>query len=489
MILPRWYFPWRVARRYFAVHAAFVLFVLALSYWAIRLQIRTELNPDSEAIAIGMIEGRVQTVLLLVSLASLAFLVFMTRRQVRPLGRLIQLARRLRKVEEPEVGDEAFEDEVGEWGDLERALLRLHGDLSAEKLRQRSEREELVAVVGAVPDAILSIDRAGAVRFFNSQFALLFGQEQNQGRDLHEVLRQPEILEAFSLVLKTGLPRQVQTVLRTDHHQGPRTFSVSLAPLRRDSVDDVTAEGDRNAVDGAVAVFHDISEIKATEQIRIDFVANASHELRTPLTSMKGYVEALHDDLKRGRLDEAPTFLQTIQRSVDRMSALVADLLDLSVIESGAEIKKSIVSTRDVTESALRALEPKRREKRQEIRLLYQTDSVWADARRLEQVVTNLVDNAIKYVPDGRKIEVFWEREGRVSLLRVRDNGPGIPQEHLARLFERFYRVDAGRSREQGGTGLGLAIVKHIMIKHGGSVRVLSSVGEGCEFLCSFPDR
>ena len=149
----------------------------------------------------------------------------------------------------------------------------------------------------------------------------------------------------------------------------------------------------------------------------------------------------------------------------------------------------SFVDTRDLTEAVFRSLEARKLAKAQMLQSEITTDTVVGDPQRIEQVLVNLIVNALKYTPDGSQIEVIWQKDqGGATLLKVKDNGPGIPQEHQDRLFERFYRVDPGRSREQGGTGLGLSIVKHIMLKHGGSIRVVSDQGRGSEFICRFPD-
>jgi two-component system phosphate regulon sensor histidine kinase PhoR len=179
-----------------------------------------------------------------------------------------------------------------------------------------------------------------------------------------------------------------------------------------------------------------------------------------------------------------------MNRNVDRLMALISDLLDLSSLESADEegaFQKASVRTAEVTERALAQVEKRRAEKNIEIVTRFGADRVDADLRRLEQVLVNLLENAVKYIPAERRIEVAWEARPEGVFLHVRDNGQGIPAEHLPRLFERFYRVDQARSREAGGTGLGLAIVKHIMQRHGGAVWVMSEVGQGTEFVCRFP--
>jgi two-component system phosphate regulon sensor histidine kinase PhoR len=233
-----------------------------------------------------------------------------------------------------------------------------------------------------------------------------------------------------------------------------------------------------------------VTELKRAENIRIEFVANVSHELRTPLTAIKGYTDTLREDVGHGRYDAAGKFLEVISRNVDRLMSLIGDLLDLSSLEShdGKELQKSTINTREITERVVAHLESRRAEKRHTIETRFTVEAVDADPKRLEQVLVNLIENAVKYVPASGKIVVSWESgEQNSVLLKVSDNGPGIPVEHHSRLFERFYRVDPGRSRDSGGTGLGLAIVKHIMQRHGGSVWISSEMGKGTTFICRFP--
>lgn len=459
MIEPRRYFPWKIARQFFLTQVGFIL--------ALSLILSLSLND-----------------LALVLVAAIAFYAYLTYWYVRPLSRLIQKARLLRRTNAPiDEADELNED-VGEWYDLERSLNRMHSELRTKTELLSREREELSTLIGGVFDAILAVDVNGDPLFYNSRFALQFnaprGGEQAKAFSLSEIFRTPEILTSYREVLRTGERRLTTVTLQIELDEVPRHFSLSIAPLKREG-------GER--VYGALGVFHDVTELKQSEQIRIEFVANASHELRTPLTSIKGYVDTLKADLKQERYDDLESFVDVISRNVDRLGALISDLLDLSTLESGAEVKKTSISTREITESVLRQLEVKRARKRQEIKVDYLAETLWADPRRVEQVLVNLVHNAIKYVPETKQISIVWEAAPDATLLKVRDNGPGIPIEHQARLFERFYRVDPGRSRDQGGTGLGLAIVKHIMIKHDGSVRVVSRPGEGAEFVCVFPEE
>jgi two-component system, OmpR family, phosphate regulon sensor histidine kinase PhoR len=486
MIPPQRYFPWKVARQFFFGHLIFVIVTLVLTGFSLRYFAYTNFLQTSDIHrALARFDSYLTSLFSMVLAGAALYLAVSTRFYVRPLGRLIQRARELRRIdariEEDVMDPDAQDEEPGEWYDLERALNRIHKDLRAKTEALSREREELSALIGAVSDAILAVTQDGTPLFFNSQFALLFrvAKKGQKALTLTEMFRTQEILQGYREVLASGQPRTVAATVHTAHHPLPRHFSISIAPLR---------SGEGEPVYGALGIFHDVTELKQSEQIRIEFVGNASHELRTPITSIKGYVETLRADIKDQRYESARAFLDVIAKNVDRLIFLVNDLLDLSTLESGAQLQRSVVSTHEVTESVLKQLENKRAAKRQEIEVHYGTDALRADPRRLEQVLVNLVHNAIKYIPEGKRIKVAWEAAPEGAVLRVKDNGPGVPLEHQSRLFERFYRIDPGRSRDQGGTGLGLSIVKHIMIKHGGNIRLVSQPGQGSEFICTFPD-
>jgi two-component system phosphate regulon sensor histidine kinase PhoR len=488
MVPPQRYFPWKVARQIFFSNLAVVAAVLIMAGFSLRIRVyETFMNGQDIHDSLSRFDSYITSVLFTMFSIAMVLTAVSANWFAQPLGRLIQRARELRRLdrapEDDTDSDEALEraiDDPGEWSDLERALNRIHKNLRTRTDALSREREELSALIGAVSDAILAIDRNENPLFYNSQYALLFrvAPEGQKALTLGEMFRVPEVLQGYRDVIASGQMKIVAATLHTQHHPLPRHFSISIAPLR--------VRGGAG-VEGAIGVFHDVTELKQAEQIRIEFVGNASHELRTPLTSIKGYVDTLRDDLKNNRLDGAPQFIDIISRNVDRLIFLVNDLLDLSTLESGAELSKAAISTQDITDSAFKQLEEKRALKRQEVRAQISAPQVLADPQRLEQVLVNLVHNAIKYTPEGSYIEVVWEKTHEGIVLRVKDNGPGISLEHQMRLFERFYRVDAGRSRDQGGTGLGLSIVKHIMIKHGGSARVQSKPGGGAEFICIFP--
>lgn len=484
------YFPWQTAVRSFLLQSTALLFGLvgiaysirhvAISYLPLTSDSVSQVQQFDEAIAVRF------SIFLFVGLLWIAIL---TYTGLRPMARIIRASKRRHFPPTPslrESDDDLYVDEPGEWIELEKSVSLLAKNVRSREADLTREREELVTILSSVNEAIVAMGRETEPLYFNSRFAVLFGSGStgSGGAPLRERFRVPDLLTAFDRVLKEGTTRTFRVKIRTDLHGAERDFSVAVSPL--------FTRDDQRILYGAVAVFHDITEMKATEQIRIDFVANASHELKTPLTSIKGYVETAKQDLENGRTEDALGFLTIAGRNVDRLMALVNDLLDLSHFESGAEIKKEILSTAEVTEAALRSAID-RRLKRHAIIVDCQVDRVLGEAQRIEQVLINLIDNATKYSPDGTEIRIVWEVGQGANLgetvLRVKDSGPGISEEHLPRLFERFYRVDAGRAREVGGTGLGLAIVKHIVLSHGGSIAVRSKPGEGAEFLCRFPSR
>jgi two-component system phosphate regulon sensor histidine kinase PhoR len=405
---------------------------------------------------------------------------WMARRLVVPLGRLIEKTRRIREfpLSDDEVEPEALTfDEPGEWYELERAVNRLGRDLRQKTIRLSREKTELRTIMSAVAEAVLAVDKYRQVLFFNPQFAYLFNVRQPSPEvRMGEILRSPDVTEVYDEVLKSGraVRRDVQIHVPSKERV-PRHFQLSVAPLKKKHNQEVY---------GVVGVFYDITEMKQSEKIRIEFVGNVSHELRTPLTTIHGYLQTLNADVEMGRLDQAGEFLKIVTQNVTRLKNLVEDLLDLSSLESGKELRPERIDVRDVTESVLRQVNPLSHK----VHVAYDFEEMFADPKRLEQVLRNLMENAIRYVPEGRNIYIRWTPgdDGRLEL-RVKDDGPGISPEHQARLFERFYRVDESRSRSVGGTGIGLSLVKHIVQRHGGQVRVQSQPGQGAEFVCEFP--
>jgi two-component system phosphate regulon sensor histidine kinase PhoR len=219
-----------------------------------------------------------------------------------------------------------------------------------------------------------------------------------------------------------------------------------------------------------------------------EFVATVSHELRTPLTSIQGYAETLELDLAQGKTGDALKSIAVIRSNCARLLALCGDLLSLARIDQ-EPLKKELCSAPALVKDVVSSVEPQRLARGHTIVQNIQSDTLWVDQHMAAQVLTNLLENAIRYLPQMGTIEVDINSNPSTTLLRVRDNGPGIAPEHHIKLFEKFYRVDKGRSRAEGGTGLGLAVVKQIMARHGGRVWLESRLGEGSTFYCEFPNQ
>jgi two-component system phosphate regulon sensor histidine kinase PhoR len=341
-------------------------------------------------------------------------------------------------------------------------------------LTQLQTRQE--ALFDSMVEGLVVLDERGRILLANRAFIDLFGLTADvRSRTLIEALRLHELAELVDL-----LGTQKQVLGRQIRLSGPteRWLGVNGAAILNDL-------GRRH---GTVLVFHDLTRLKQLENTRKDFVANVSHELRTPLSLIQGYVETLLDGAKDNP-DVAVKFLRTIERNAGRLRLLIEDLLVISELESGRlKLDLQPVPLRSVVQKVLDDFRARAEAGR--LRLSNQAPelAVRADPSRFEQVLSNLIDNAIKYGrPEGQVSVGGCLAEGGQVEISVQDDGPGLPPESLERLFERFYRVDKARSREQGGTGLGLAIVKHIVQSHGGRVWAKSQLGHGATFYFTLP--
>lgn len=335
-----------------------------------------------------------------------------------------------------------------------RELADLLAELEARRFgahRDPAEQE----LLAALPDAAALVDREGRVRVANAAFDTLAANARAVGQTPLEVTRSAELAEAVRRGLE-GSARRLEIAVQR------RNYTAYLTPLLRGEV---------------LVLLRDVTDAKRAETTRRDFVANASHELRTPIAA----IGAAAETLLGGAVNDpaaARTFVDIISRQAERLTRLTRDLLDLSRIESRQwRIEPGPVELRKLGEQALELASRQAKEKGLELVLAVPEGAVVrADARALEQVLVNLVDNAVKYTGVGR-VTLQAEREGADWILAVVDTGPGIERHHLPRIFERFYRVDAGRSRDQGGTGLGLAIAKHLVQSMGGEIGVESGAG------------
>jgi two-component system phosphate regulon sensor histidine kinase PhoR len=380
-----------------------------------------------------------------------------------------------------ELSHRLFVSGIEEYGALAAAMNRMAAQLE-ERLRTITEqRNELEAVLAGMVEAVLVVDADDRLVRMNRAAGLLFGvnPEAARGKALYRVIRDPDLT---NLVNRTRAETEV-----VEAEIAPRVTGERILQAHGTSLPD-----DRGRPAGALVVLNDVTRLKKLESMRREFVANVSHELRTPITSIKGFVETLRD----GALEDpenARGFLDIVARHADRLNAIIEDLLALSRLEREAELGEVVrepARLKPIMEAAVALCAPLTSERR--VRIDLDCDGALearVDAALLEQAVVNLLDNAAKFSEPDTVASVTARRNptsGEISI-EVRDQGCGIPAEHLPRLFERFYRVDKARSRKQGGTGLGLAIVKHIAQACGGSVSVTSEVGKGSAFTILLP--
>jgi two-component system phosphate regulon sensor histidine kinase PhoR len=334
--------------------------------------------------------------------------------------------------------------------------------------------ELLATTINEMREGLLVIDADMRVLASNRVAQhLLSNVETSTSRRLTELTRNPAIYDAFL----DGVRGTERVGVKVETF-GPnrRVFDLRVVPLRA-----------RGIVNGAVGVFFDVTRLERLEIVRQEFLSNVSHELRTPLTS----IMALSETLEVGAIDDPENnrrFLSIIQKNAARMHRLIDDILELSAIEAGnVKIRPEMVQLRPLVEDVVGSLAATAAARNISIRNLVASESeVFADPHRLVQMLTNLIDNAVKFNRDGGTVSITFTRNDR-DHISVEDTGEGIPSHHLDRLFERFYRVDRARSRELGGTGLGLAIVKHLAKSHGGEVSVTSRFGEGTQFRIELP--
>jgi two-component system phosphate regulon sensor histidine kinase PhoR len=412
-------------------------------------------------------------VFMIIMTAALSF--YIARRISQPIAELKRDAQRFAQGDLTHI----FVPSSHELGDLAAALNKMAQQLG-EKIRVITEqRNELETILSAMREGILACDSDERIITLNDAAGSLLGIDLStaKGHTVQETVRNADLQRFINRILSEQEEAEVEIVLH-----GPEKKNLLLTgTVLRDS------EGKKI---GALVVLSDTTRLRHLENIRREFVANVSHELKTPITSIKGYVETLQE----GAIDDkgnARKFLEIIFKQADLLNALVDDLLSLSKLEQEAEyaeVRLAEEPVRRIIEAAIAAYEARACERHIQVALHCNDEvAVMANARLLEQAVGNLLDNAIKYSEPRGTVEIeVTQNKGEVTI-KVNDHGSGIAPEHLPRLFERFYRVDKGRSRELGGTGLGLAIVKHIIQAHGGDVSVESTPGKGSAFTIHLP--
>ena len=417
------------------------------------------IKESSAGIQKSLIRGSLLALLIAVIVAAAAAVLI-----ARRLQRILNFAERIA------AGNLSARIEVDSADEIARVAMALN--TTAERLEQsftelESSRQQLEAVLNSMQAPVIAVNREERVEWVNGAMNRLMPNRVRLHAPLLETIREPDLLMS---VRETIRARQIHTT-RARILPG-RTYEATVAPMLAGS---------------AVVLLHDLTEVERVEKTRRDFIANVSHELRTPLTSIQGYAETLLD---LSTSDNATReFLEIIRKNAARMSRLTEDLLTLARVESGEQrFRMQEIAASQLIREAQQYFAEMAHLQGSDLSIELSEDAmVKADPEAVHQVFSNLISNAVKYCPPGTPIVIGARQRDSDIEFFVRDTGPGIASEHLPRLFQRFYRVDKARSRESGGTGLGLAIVKHIVLAHGGTVRVESELHHGSRFFFTLP--
>lgn len=409
----------------------------------------------------------------LLLIASILLSMLLSKITAKPLREIADAAARIG------VGERGVRIPTGKGEEIDylaRVLNEMAARIEEQMQRLTSEQQRLAAILRGMGEGVMVTDTKGTIILINPAFRKQFGLPgEVEGRPLVEVCRHPDLLYAFEKQRETGTEVTCEISIAATN----LVLMAHWVPLAGD-----------NVKRGTVAVFHDISDLKRVETMRRDFVANVSHELRTPVAVIKGYGETLLDGALDESAERSRRFVEVMVSHAERLTSLINDILTLSRLESkDASLTLHPLDLCGTVRKAQMLMEDHARTKGIQLTINCPDDlpKVLADQGQLEQVLLNLMDNAIKYTTDGGVVSVHAEQAGERIQISVSDTGIGIPSKDLPRIFERFYRVDEGRSREQGGTGLGLSIVKHIVQLHGGEITVASDAGKGSTFTVRLP--
>lgn len=411
------------------------------------------------------------------ALICLSFSFIFVRIFFSPLDILIGKAKSIKKGQYKHKKKREIKESRGEWYLLDLNLNKISKDLKKKKDTIEKERSELEAIITAANDPVLAVDAQLNIRYYNAPMALFFDQkEEGQwGKPVQEVIRNPKIVTAFQRAVSEQKSQTLQTQQELTKDSTLHYYNISISPF---------VDAGKTESSGAVALFHDITELKKIEKVRVDFVANASHEFKTPLTSIQGYFDFIRQSSQEPQLQEA---FQVVDKNLQRLNRLVTDLLQLTKIEAAEPVASEWVSVTVLTQQVLDELRGAIEDKKHKISTKIDVQDVIAHRDLMEHVLVNLIENAIKYCPPQSEIRIHWGETESAHFLSVKDNGPGIESYHQSRIFERFYRVRDEKNQSVKGTGLGLSIVRHAMQKMSGVVDVKSAPGMGSEFICYFP--
>lgn len=454
-----------------------------MSYYAVRVDrdgvpvgvVRAALPTAPIAAELAGLQRWIWTIGVLLSVAAVGVAYWVAARLTDPLRALAAAADAIAagkhdfRLPAASGGDDELSKLAAALNDVGRRLAQREGQL-------RSTSQTQATVLEAMTESVIAVDRSEKILFANASAAraLGFDAARVEGHPLLEAVRSHELRAVVQQALRTRKPGSGEITWRG---KTQRIFDVLATPLPGDPLP------------GVVVVLRDVSEVKRLEQMRQQFIANVSHELKTPLSSIKAYTETLLGGALKDPV-HGQRFLERIDEQASRLHQLIMDMLSLARIESSqaplelANLPLGRVAQRIVADYERQAAT---KQVTLENRITDSSILVRADEEALRQILSNLIDNAVKYTPPGGRVTVASRVEGAVVLCDVSDTGPGISAEHHSRVFERFYRVDKARSRELGGTGLGLSIVKHLTQAMGGSVEVTSQVGQGSTFTVRLP--
>ncbi len=449
---------------------------LALSHLAILVGLALVVilkTPDTEALLRNL--ARIGVAAVIAVALSLYLSVRLTRNLRRPLRAIINAAD---KLGDGKSGQRVFIGGRDEIAEVVKAFNRMSEQLDGRIARLEEDRQQLRTILSGMVEGVVALDFAQRILYANERATQLLDLpwQAPVGRRLWEVVRQQPILDVVQRALDSSEPQREEL-----SWNGPTSRSLTVLAARLPGL----------PPRGAVLVLQDTTELRRLERLRQEFVANVSHELKTPLSIIKACVETLLD----GAIDDLQhrrQFLEQLDTQSNRLHVLILDLLSLARIESGEQLMDyQPLRVSEIVQACMERHRPRAESKGQTFEMVPPPGdeelAVWADDEALEQILDNLLDNAVKYTPQDGRVSVRWRREGEQVCLEVADTGIGIPEADLPRIFERFYRVDKARSRELGGTGLGLSIVKHLSQAMRGSVRAVSKPGQGTTFTVCLP--
>ncbi len=440
--------------------------------------LRTSVSLTSIEKTVQSLSGQILFAGVIAVLFAAGLCFFIARRIAGPLEALKRISQ---KFAEGDLTPSVVPSDTEEVWALSESINRMASELQKYINEEREKHNELLAILSSMIEGVLAVDENERIINMNAAAAKMLNIENEdvKGRPVQEVLRRPPLHRIITEALKYSKTIEKDIVIYREQEHFLQAHAALL----------YNAQGRKY---GVVVVLNDVTRIRKLENIRQEFVANVSHELKTPITSIKGFVETLQAGAKSVPEDN-DKFLSIIARQTNRLYAIIEDLLVLSRLEQSDEApsqSEQNVELRSILHDAIEVCNPKAKDKNIAINVECDPQlTTRLNSALLEQAIVNLVDNAVKYSPEGEPVEVqakgFGEKGG--VMIKIIDHGSGIAKQHIPRLFERFYRVDKARSRQLGGTGLGLAIVKHIVQNLGGQVSVDSEVGKGSAFTLIFP--